>query len=111
MANELENAIRTAATSVAKYVKDASMMTVETLYVEVGANGAADFDQARPLARTIIRLDGDSEVIAPLRMNEAGAMEVDSGLFDLHQQNVNTAIEYRARILNALLETLVYRSG
>jgi hypothetical protein len=111
MANELETAIRNAATSVAKYVKDASMMTVETRYVEVGAKGAEKFEDARPIARTTIRLDGDSEIIAPLHMNEAGVLEVDSGLFDLHQRNVNTAIEYRARILNALLETLVARSN
>jgi hypothetical protein len=109
MANEFENALRSAATSVASYVKDASTMQVETQYVEIGDNGAANFDQARPVARTLIKLDGDSAVIVPVRKNEAGLMEVDAGLFDLHQQNVATAIEYRARILNSLLGTFTSR--
>jgi len=79
---------------------------VETKYVEVGKDGSVDFNQARPVARTIIKLDGDSESVVPVRRNEAGAPEVDSALFELHQQNVTTTIEYRARMLNALLGTL-----
>ncbi len=109
MPNEFENALKNAATSVAKYVQDAAILQVETRYVEVSPNALADFDQARPVARTIIRLDGDSESVLPLRKNEGGMMEVDTALFELHQQNVSTAIEYRARILNALLSTLLPR--
>jgi hypothetical protein len=41
--------------------------------------------------------------ILPLREAETGRFEVDAALFDLHQYNVTTATEYRARILNALL--------
>ena len=109
MPNEFDTALRNAATSVAKYVKDAAMMQVETHYVEVSAHGGADFASARPVARTIIKLDGDSEAGVPMRRNEAGGMEVDGGLFELHQENVATAIEYRARILNALLSTVMAR--
>lgn len=111
MANELDKALKSAATSVAGYVKDASTMLVETYYVEVGPEGSAAFDQAKPVARSLIKLDGDSETVMPMRANDAGVMEVDAELFDLHQQNVNTAIEYRARILNALLGTLTSRIG
>jgi hypothetical protein len=39
----------------------------------------------------------------PLREAEAGRFEVDAALFDLLQRNVTTAIEYRARIIDALL--------
>jgi hypothetical protein len=48
-----------------------------------------------------------------MRRNETGALEVDVTLFELHQQNVATAIDYRSSILNALLGTLVSqrRSG
>jgi hypothetical protein len=106
MANELENAIKSTASRIAKYVEDAATMTVETRFVDVGADGATDFAQARPVARTIVRLDGDSETVVPMRRTEAGGMDVDSSLFDTHQRNVATAIDYRARILNALLETL-----
>ncbi len=103
MANELENAIKSAATSVAKYVDDASKLTVETKFVEAGQQGFGSFDTAMPAARTVIRLDGDCEMVAPMRKTEAGALEVDSDLFELHQKNVQTAIDYRARILDALL--------
>jgi hypothetical protein len=111
MANEIDTALKNAASSVANYVKEASMMMVETRYVEIGSNETINFEQSRPIARTIIKLDGDCESVVPLRKNEAGGLEVDSALFDLHQQNVATAIEYRARILNSLLSTLVSRSN
>jgi hypothetical protein len=109
MANEFETALKNAATSVARYVQDASEMMVETKYVDVSDTGTPDFAAARPVARTIIRLDGDSEVIVPIRQSGSGTPDVDLSLFDLHQQNVATTIEYRARILNALLSTLVNR--
>ncbi len=113
MPNEYEIALRNAASSVAKYVQDAASMQVETKYVEIGEGGDIDFSSAKPVARTDIKLDGDSEAVLPMRTNESGALEVDFTLFELHQQNVATAIDYRARILNALLSTLVSqrRSG
>ena len=113
MPNEYEIALRNAASRVAKYVQDAATMLVETKYVEVGAGGNVDFQAAKPVARTEIKLDGDSEAVLPMRRNDTGGMEVDATLFELHQQNVATAIDYRARMLNALLSTLVSqrRSG
>jgi len=106
MVTELENSIKNAAAKVAEYVADVATMTVETKYVEIGANGDVDFDQAKPAARTIIRLDGDSETIVPVRQAETGESEVDTVLFDLHQSNVIAAIDYRASMLDALLGTL-----
>ncbi|MGW8251575.1 MAG: hypothetical protein ACWGO1_13095 [Anaerolineales bacterium] len=113
MPSEYEIALRNAASSVAKYVQDAASMLVETKYVEIGEAGDVDFESAKPVARTEIKLDGDSQAVLPMRRNETGALEVDITLFDLHQQNVATAIEYRSSILNALLGTLVSqrRSG
>ena len=109
MANELDTALKNIATTLAQYVKDASMMQVETRYVEISEGSAVDFDKALPAARTIIKLDGDSETVLPMRKNEAGVAVVDSELYDLHQQNVTTAIEYRARILDALLSSISSR--
>ena len=111
MANEIENALKSVATSAAKYVEDVAEMVVETLFIEVKPDGAADFSQAKPVARTTVKLDGDSQTIIPMRQTPAGALEVDSTLFELHQQNVNTAIEYRARILNSLLSALASARG
>jgi hypothetical protein len=106
MANELSNAVKSAATNIAKYIGDAATLTVETKFVEPGTATASDFSDALPVARTIIRLDGDSELVAPVRKTATGAFEIDDALFELHQINVETAIEYRARILSALLEAL-----
>jgi hypothetical protein len=106
MANELNSAIKSAASSIAKYIGDAATLTVETKFVEAGGQGFNDFSSAMPVARTVIRMDGDSELVAPVRRTPAGKYEVDEALFELHQLNVETAIEYRARILTALLETI-----
>lgn len=106
MAAELENSIKSAAAKVAEYVADVATMAVETKYVEIGSEGTVDFDQAKPAARTIIRLDGDSETVVPMRESETGELEVDTLLFDLHESNVTTAIDYRASMLDALLGTL-----
>ncbi|MGQ9613983.1 MAG: hypothetical protein ACUVSL_04345 [Chloroflexus sp.] len=57
MASELENSIRSAAAKVAAYVADAAVMEVTTSYVVVGPTVTAE--DARPAAKTVIRLDGD----------------------------------------------------
>ena len=107
MPSELEKSLKSAAEKIAQYIDDAATLTVETRAIEIGAAGGAQFDQARPVARSIIRMDGDSEMVVPIRSSDKpGQMEVDTALYDLHQRNVATAIEYRARILSALLDAL-----
>jgi len=106
MAEALGNALRDAAAKVAQYVADVAQMKVETLYVPVSIDGPIDFSQARPIAQTIMSLDGDSKVIVPMRPSAAGGFEVDATLLALHDRNVTTAIEYRARLLHALLSAL-----
>ena len=86
--------MRDAAAKIAQYVADVAEMKVETLYVPVGAEGTADFTGAKPIAQTIISLDGDSKVIVPMRQAEAGRFEVDTALLDFHQRNVTTAIDW-----------------
>ena len=109
MANDFTSSVRNAAASVAKYVEDAATMEVITKYVEIDSDAFSDFEAAKPVSRTIIKLDSDSETIFPMRAGSGGALEVDLTLFELHQQNVATAIDYRARILDALLSTVMSR--
>jgi hypothetical protein len=111
MANELDAAMKGAAQNISRYVKDAAVMVVETRYIELNDQAVENFDQGRPLARTIIKLDGDSESTIPMRRGQDGALEVDVELFNLHQRNVTTVIDYRARMLDALLGLLTRRSG
>jgi hypothetical protein len=103
MANELETALKNVASKIAQYVQDAAELSVETKSVEVGAN--TNFADARPVARTIIKLDGDCEAVVPIR-SAAEGQAADTALFDLHQRNVTVAIEYRAKLLNAMLGAL-----
>jgi len=102
MAGELREALKSAAERIAKYVEDVAEMTVETRYVEMGV---ASFDDAKVAARTVVKLDGDSQTIVPMHASDV-KLEVDSGLFEVHQQNVQAAIEYRAKMMNALLGVL-----
>jgi hypothetical protein len=104
MANELQQTVEAAAETIAKYIQDVAELTVVTKYIEVGTSGDITFDSAKPAARTIIKLDGDCEAIVP--MVAATPDRVDSGLFDLHERNVATATEYRARVLAALVSAL-----
>jgi hypothetical protein len=104
MANEMENTIKNAAATVAKYIENAATLCVETRFVEISTTTApVDFESARPAAVTLIRLDGDNQSTVPLQKNQAGVLEVDTELLAIHNQNVQTAIEYRAKILNSLL--------
>jgi hypothetical protein len=106
MATELENSIRSVAEKVAGYVGSIATMTVETKYVKIGVDGDVDFTAAKPVARTSVKIDGDCEAILPVRVSDTGALTVEADLLDLHQRNVTTAIEYRARLLEALIGML-----
>ena len=103
MATELREAIKKAAEQVAKYVEDVASMKVDTKYVEVG--GAASFMDAKLGASTLVQLDGDSETVVPMQKGDV-KLEVDSGLYEVHQQNVQAAIDYRAKMMSALLGVL-----
>ncbi len=105
MASDLNNPLKAAADKVVKYIDNIATLTVETRFVEVQGN-QADFTNAKPAASTVIRLDGDCSAIVPLRKTEAGVLEVDNGLFEMHQNIVATAIDYRTKMMAALLQTL-----
>jgi hypothetical protein len=107
MATDLETTVRNAAQKFAKALEDAAELTVQTEYVEVGDQGAVDFETGRkPIARSVIKLDGDTEVIIPVVRTDAGALEHDATLLDLHLSNVSSAIEYRSSLLDALLSVV-----
>jgi hypothetical protein len=99
---ELKEALKNAADKIAKYVEDAATLTVETRYVEIGA----DVDKTKMAARTIIKLDGDSETILPMKPGPDGTLVVDTVVNEMHQENVQTAIDYRTEMLERLLSVL-----
>lgn len=97
---EVKEALKNVADQVAKYVTDAATMTVETSYVEAGAK------EPQLAARTVIKLDGDSSSVLPMKKGADGALTVDTTVYDIHQQNVQAASNYRSSILNSLLGIL-----
>lgn len=99
---ELKQALKDAADAIAKYVKDAATMTVETRYVEMGG----DVEKAKLAARTTVKLDGDSESILPMKKSAEGELVVDTVVYEMHQENVQAAIDYRAEMLDRLLTVL-----
>lgn len=110
MATSLENSVRNAAAKLADALEKTSELTIETMYVAVGADGTVDFAQAKPIARTVIKLDGDYQAIIPMRATATGALEQDEALLQLHQEHVKAAIENRDKVLHALLSILPVRS-
>lgn len=99
---ELKQALKDAADAIAKYVQDAATMTVETRYIEMGG----DVEQAKLAARTTVKLDGDSESILPMKKTADGELVVDTVVYEMHQENVQAAIDYRAEMLDRLLSVL-----
>ncbi|NTW00320.1 MAG: hypothetical protein HGA19_03325 [Oscillochloris sp.] len=111
MPTELENSIRAAAEKVARYIEDAAVMEVKTFYVLTSAENLPDMDSERPGAYTMVKLDGDSKTVVPMREARDGGLELDGTLFEIHERNVSTATEYRARVLNSLIGLLQQRVG
>jgi hypothetical protein len=114
MAKEIQETLREVAETIREVIDDATTMTVETWYVELGvdqvpvdAEGKADFRRnAHPLAQTEVKFDGDSVAILPMRKGADGRLEVDDEARDLHERNVRTATLYRAGLLNSLVGVL-----
>ncbi|NWJ98593.1 MAG: hypothetical protein HXX20_22815 [Chloroflexi bacterium] len=105
MANELENTLKDITTKVTKYVDDLSKMTVVTQYTVISEEDGVKNSEPQDAARTEIRFDGDSVSVVPMRRTDNG-LELDQALYQLHQQNVAAATEYRTRVLGALVGAL-----
>lgn len=93
-------------------VADAAELKVQTWFLVVdegkdapsGAGAKQDFEtKKRPLARTIVKIDGDSESIVPMRWTEEGGVQVDEELSKMHNENVEIARKYRADVINMFL--------
>jgi hypothetical protein len=99
---ELKEALKKAADKIAAYVDDAATMTVETRYVEIGG----DPEQSKLAARTIVKLDGDSVTTLAMKKGPDGSLVVDTLVQEMHQENVQAAIDYRAEMLERLMGLL-----
>jgi len=106
MANEFANSLKSVAERVASYVNKAAELSVETQYVEMDGNQTGS-TTTHLAASTTIKMDGDCKSVIPVRRAANGnGLEVDAALYEIHQRNVATAIEYRTRMMDALLQAL-----
>jgi hypothetical protein len=96
---DLGEALRSAAQELARQINDASELTVETKYIVL-----EESEEPTLVARTTIELDGDTEVVIPMRREASGALVRDEGLLEFHLGNVENAIAYRANLLDTILE-------
>jgi len=105
---DLQSIVRDVADHISRIVKDVEKIEIVTKYVEIDAAGAADFGTARPAAQTTIKVDGDTELILPMRRTAEG-LTLDASLLQVHQSSVMAAIEYRAKILAWVVQALEAR--
>jgi len=104
--SNLQNAIKNTTEKLAKALEDATELKIETRYIDLSGPNAASDEAGRLLARTVMQLDGDMTVIVPMNRDEAGELQTNKEVFDLHQSNVVTALDYRAKLLNDLIKAM-----
>lgn len=105
---EWEDTLNKAVADFTKNIGDLSKLNVVTEFVVVSEGTQADFSQAKPIAQTTIELDGDYRATVPMRPAKEGddGPQVDMRLYELHQENVDKALMYRAEFINSVMHGL-----
>ncbi|MCG3141019.1 MAG: hypothetical protein HDKAJFGB_02183 [Anaerolineae bacterium] len=104
MAEQWEVSVKNAAQKLADALQDAATLTVKTEYVEAATAGGA---ASTPLSLTTeIHLDADSLNSVPVTRVEGVGLQVNQDLYQIHASNVQAAMDYRLRVLNALLDAV-----
>jgi hypothetical protein len=108
MPREWENTINEAVAKFIGAIGDIAKLEITTMYVVVGENGVANFDQAKPAAKTVIELEGDYQDYIPVRLvketdHAQALLQIDRDLYRMHGENVEKALAYR----NSLFSTVM----
>lgn len=103
--SNLQSSVKNATQKLAKALEDATELTIETRYILLSGTDAdlKSDEKGRLLARTVMKLDGDTTMVLPMTRNDAGELVTNKEIFDLHQHNVVTALEYRSKLLSDLI--------
>jgi hypothetical protein len=101
--NDLPTALRKAAQELARQISEATTLEVVTKWVIAAENGAVDWEAARPVARTRVQLDGDSELIIPMA-KEGDSLVIRQDLLAMHESNVQNARGYREKLYDMILD-------
>ena len=100
--SDLQAALRNAAAILAQQISNVTTLKVETKWVEVSDAGEYKFEDARPVASTHIELNGDTTLVIPMK-RENGVLVRDDELLQVHLGSVQNAIEYRNKLLDAII--------
>jgi hypothetical protein len=108
MPREWENTINDAVSKFIGVIGDIAKLEISTMYVVVGENGVANFDEAKPAAKTVIELEGDYLDYIPVRLvketDQAQAVpQIDRDLYRMHQENVEKAMAYRSNLFSTVM--------
>lgn len=108
MADELQAMVRNTLQRMAKALEDAIELRVETrcMVLDGRDEGLPIEDRGQLMARTVLGLDGDMDVLVPVTRDSAGKVTQDEEMFSLHQRNVQQALDYRADLLKMLLDAV-----
>jgi hypothetical protein len=101
-APDLLTSLRRAGEELAKQINDATELTVETKFVVIDEDGSVDWSKVVPIARTTVKLDGDTELIVPLS-RQGDNLVVRKDLLELHDSNVANARAYREKLYDMIV--------
>jgi len=108
MPREWESTVNDAVAKFIGAIGDVAKLEITTMYVVVGEDGIANFEEAKPAAKTVIELEGDYLDYIPVRLvkesDQAKAVpQIDRDLYRMHGENVQKALAYR----NSLFSTVM----
>jgi hypothetical protein len=95
---DLMQALREVGEELARQLKDATAVNIETYITVVGERAGEEL-----VASTSIELDGDTKMLVPVR-REGNTLVRDVELLQLHQLSVDNAIAYRAKLVDRIME-------
>ena len=106
MANEtaidLPAALKKAGEELARQISDATELLVDTKYVLVDDTGNVDWNKSTPVARTVVKLDGDTELIIPMT-KQGDTLVLRKDLLELHNNSVTSARAYREKLYDMMM--------
>ena len=107
MAESWEQSIKDMAKKLADTIRDATELTVITRFKPVSDNAATQAPVVE--VKSEIKLDQDSEHEIPVTRIDANTFAVQREFYDIHKANVDSALEYRAKLIAALVDAVKTR--
>ncbi len=97
--SDVHASIKSAINNLLKAIQDAAQLDVKThlLFVDKAED---DPEQGKKVAQTELLLDGDANVWVPVETT-SGEVALKQELYEIHNQNVEKAIQRRSELLDA----------